>query len=210
MKILIVIFLLMMLMSTGCQHTPSEDSQEEISIISSQCPDISGTYNNIGKFIEPEAPPESSNITYLVQPCTISEDGKIRTQCILSEMLSNTLDVPIDRLPDTLMVADYLDTTVEISKSDIGYFRVRVYDNGNVKREFYLGKERQPYKCKGGILKTSKGNREGQSTGYRASILAFTLTPGIDDSLVFEVDFRQHGLIYAKHLNLKYRFQKMK
>ena len=46
MKMLIVIFLLMMLMSTGCQYTPSEDSQEGVSTTSSQCPDISGMYNS--------------------------------------------------------------------------------------------------------------------------------------------------------------------
>jgi hypothetical protein len=37
----------------GCQHVPSEDSQEEDRAPSNQCPDISGTYENIGELKYP-------------------------------------------------------------------------------------------------------------------------------------------------------------
>ena len=47
MKILFVIFFLMLLMSTGCQHSPPDSWTEKYNSTTAKCPDISGIYFDI-------------------------------------------------------------------------------------------------------------------------------------------------------------------
>ena len=208
-----------LLVLAGCVNA---NDRKEIKLKTLECPDISGTYNNIGEFIETDTsldpgPPvgtgdpyvlhtyESDSPQYPDVSCAI-ENNKISSHCVLSAVLQ--LD-PVMWGPN-VAAADYVGTDVEIDILDDD-IRLRLYKNKSLLRELYLGKEKLTYRyrCNNDTFIISEGHRGGYYTGYRATKLSHSFKRGSDDDLVLEVDYLQYGLLGRTHMKANFRWKKV-
>ena len=156
---------------------PSSWPKEKASL--SECPDISGTYKNIGV---------SDEEGY----CSIAENGEIQSECILSLLLETSWGDMTRKIPGL----DLVDTAVEIDKTRDGVFKVKLYKNKQAIHEFTLGQGGRSYECKDGGIYLA--DLEAAYPTYSLIHVwgGFTLKPCDDSSLALELDMKAAGYTF--------------
>ena len=222
-SIIKLLLFILLFMIAGCVST---DDRREVKTLTQQCPDISGTYKNIGQFIESEAPtepdptigagdpsmlyPPESSIETESRSCTITGNGEINALCVLSQVL----EVPWNELPADMAATDLVDTMVEIGKISNGVISVKLYKNKQVVRESYLGNKGRSYKCKDGSINIRERFHDSDGFASFTSTTVLALKPDVDDSLILELDAKAYGyaiiIPFSEHKKLWYRWKRIK
>jgi hypothetical protein len=144
-----------------------------------KCPDISGTYKNIGYSSDKDA-------------CVNAGNGQIVSFCVLHIALSQ----PFHTLPYTIPATDLLATKIDIGTTqDDGIIPITVLRNDKVIKEYMLGDEKNRYECKGGALVkpvVDASRSTYASTSYRGGQY---YKPSTDGSLILELDIKAYGMV---------------
>lgn len=228
MKILFVIFFLMLLMSTGCQHSPPDSWTEKYNSTTAKCPDISGIYFDIAIASHWST---STDLNELQSVGVDNESSKKKTNECSIETISVTSDTNY-RYKASLICSlnGWLDRSytgtgsnevylcplksIKIEQPDDYTINVTNYENEKVVKKYTLGAEVGDFICQGGKIIFRPKLYENSGIYSTAShLLKREMFVAEDGLLVSNVSLRSSGLLVAiplyEHKSIRFRWRKV-